>query len=572
MTIAALLGVAGVIALIVVVVLLRERWQQWWFECEDPRQIARFRVVFALLLLCNVNGLHEWFELLFEPSGMFTAAQARAAFGAADEGAVAALGALLRGNFSVLHYWDDAYAFTVVLVVFELATVLFMVGLCTRVAGLITLVAFEMILWRNRVFWEGTEVVFRVFLVYLVCSRCGEAFAVDAWLRRRRGVQGPPALVPAWPRRLMLVQLCIIMTTTGLLKHDGAWLRGDAVYYALSYEHYTRFRITGLLARIPPEAMAAVTFTARSIETLFSLALVGVIGSWSEARFTRLQGTQRTAVVVAWWVALACAAGVALVTGEPRLVPVDSPVLAAAALLVTVGGSAWVWTRARPSAWRRVHDPRVWVGAAALLFSAMWLLMNIGWFHPVMLATLLVFTRCGPPHHATLAYSPRVRALGGVLIAWHLVAIAATVHPKAAKFAAARMWMDATRTAQGWGMWATPPETNVFLKAVAFDASERAVELATDLHLAELRPPASLGYDRRWKIAEVLAKPRSQRFRSGHARWLCRTHPGTARIELRAVEYRIPTPAENRSLGGYDVDAVFRERATQRLLLDHACP
>lgn len=101
MSIAVILGGAAAVALISVLVLLRDRWQQWWFEREDPRPIARFRVVFALLLLCNVNGLHEWFELLFEPTGMFTAEQARAAFGAEDAGAAAAVGALLRGTFSV---------------------------------------------------------------------------------------------------------------------------------------------------------------------------------------------------------------------------------------------------------------------------------------------------------------------------------------------------------------------------------------------------------------------------------------------------------------------------------------
>lgn len=121
-------------------------------------------------------------------------------------------------------------------------------------------------------------------------------------------------------------------------------------------------------------------------------------------------------------------------------------------------------------------------------------------------------------------------------------------------------------------MWATPPQENVFLKAIAFDVSERATELPTDLHAQELRPPRPLGYDRRWKIAETLAKPRNKRFRAGYAGWLCRGHPGAARIELRAVTYRIPTPAENRELGGYDVDAMFRERAVEHILLDHVCP
>jgi hypothetical protein len=214
------------------------------------------------------------------------------------------------------------------------------------------------------------------------------------------------------------------------------------------------------------------------------------------------------------------------------------------------------------------------VTAAALLFAGMWLLMNIGWFHPAMLATLLVFLAPEPPTSAPLAYSPRVRAVGGVLLAWHLLAIAATVHPlRQAVAAPARFWVQATRTEQGWGMWANPPLENVFLKAIVIDDTGRATDLRTDLYAEELRPPSPLGYDRRWKIAERIVRARpSSRLPEAYAGWLCRHHPGTTHVELRAVTYPIPTPAENRRLGGYDADAILRDRATERVLLDHPCP
>jgi hypothetical protein len=67
-------------ALVVVGVVSRDRWQRWWFELEDPRSIAAFRIAFSFLLICNVNGLAEWFDLLFLPTGMFTADEARDAF------------------------------------------------------------------------------------------------------------------------------------------------------------------------------------------------------------------------------------------------------------------------------------------------------------------------------------------------------------------------------------------------------------------------------------------------------------------------------------------------------------
>jgi hypothetical protein len=138
--------------------------------------------------------------------------------------------------------------------------------------------------------------------------------------------------------------------------------------------------------------------------------------------------------------------------------------------------------------------------------------------------------------------------------------------------AIADRWLWVTRMEQSWRMWAVAPVTNEFLKAVVIDGNGDATDLRTDLYAEELRPPRPLGYDRRWKIVEriVRARPRS-RYPSAYARWLCRQHVGTTRVELYAVTVPIPTPAENRELGGFDPEEILRTRATERLLLDHEC-
>jgi hypothetical protein len=566
-------GILGALALAVVFVALRDRWQRWWFELEDPRPLARFRIVFCLLLLGDVAVLHPWFDFLFEPEGLFTADEAREIWGARGDGLFDALVGFVSGRFSILYYWDGPRAFAAALGSFVVSATLFMVGFRTRITGVLTLLLLDSILMRNRVFWEGTEAVFRVWLVYLVCSRCGETLSVDAWLRRRRAESAAPSLVPAWPRRLMMVQLCILMITTGLLKHEGPWVDGDAVYYALTYEHYARFRLERIFAFVGPVPLAVLTVVARSVEVFFPFVLVGIVGRWARTRFAPLQGRRRIVVHAALLVALVAATLVVLATGKPRLLPVESTPVSAVALVVVCVGVYVVWTREGAAPLRGLFDRRLWLAAAALLFCGMWLLMNIGFFHPAMLATLLPFlgVETGPTRQ--LAYSPRTRAVLGVVLALHLVIVAVTVMPvRSGADVVTRPWVWATRTEQGWGMWAVVTRENEFLKSVAVDDHGRATDLRTDLYAEELRPPSPWSYDRRWKIAErIVRAPAKSHYPDAYARWLCREHVDAARVELWTVTVPIPTLAENRELGGYDADAILRTRATERLLLDHTC-
>jgi hypothetical protein len=204
------------------------------------------------------------------------------------------------------------------------------------------------------------------------------------------------------------------------------------------------------------------------------------------------------------------------------------------------------------------------------------------------LRTLRSWSRIATPTASTpspaLAYSPRARAIGSALLAWHLLALVVAALPQTEVTAPLRdrvgtlagPWMSMTRTRQSWAMWATVPVENIFLKAVIVHEGDEQRDLRTDLYAAELRPPSPFGYDRWWKIAERIIKSGAEApYRPAYARWLCRTNAGNrapVSVELRAVTYSIPTPAENRHLGGADPDARLRETAVESLVFTMDCP
>lgn len=129
------------------------------------------------------------------------------------------------------------------------------VGLCTRPAAVLALlltVSFHLRIVQTT---NGGDSVARCGLFCLMLAPAGVVWSLDAWARRRwRAWRGlPPAvgpvLVPAWPVRIMQIQLCFMYFFTGLVKivndlpalfqtgkvPDGAdWLTGHAVYWVLN--------------------------------------------------------------------------------------------------------------------------------------------------------------------------------------------------------------------------------------------------------------------------------------------------------------------------------------------------
>ncbi|HWB78685.1 MAG TPA: HTTM domain-containing protein [Nannocystaceae bacterium] len=480
---------------------LRRRWSAWWFACEDARTLAAFRVAFAMLVVWDVDGLGEYVEMLFAPSGMFDAAEARARFGgwSDDAGVGSALAYFVQGRFSLLFLCDFRHGLPLVLVALHASAALLLLGRFTRPAAIATLLLYDTLLQRNPVFWEGTEIVLRVFGVLLVCSRCGEVWSLDARRARARDRSWRPSLVPAWPRRLMMVQLAVIVCAAGLAKTGAAWHDGTAVHYALANVHYARFDLAGVL---PPAVIAALTWFARAAELLFPLALVGMIA-------------------------------------RPRR-------------------CGWLFGR------------RIWLSALAVLLLGMWLTMNVGLFHPVMLATLVVYfdgdelgrvvdrlrgrasITCARKA-APLAYTKPARTIASVAIAFQLTTVVLAqlpaTNPRLRELASA--WLAATRSTQAWTMWATPPRDNVYLRAHAISVAGHATPLAVDLDPTADERPAPFGYERRWKIVgRVIATGEDGPYLDPFARWLCRLELDagpTATIELEVVRVPIAPPHAARS-------------------------
>lgn len=148
---------------------------------------------------------------------------------------------------------------------FVAASVMFLIGCCTRITTALTWFGLLCYIHRNPTTLFGVDTMMLIMLLYLMVSPCGAVCSIDALLRRwwvgaKPGVverwyrlfgKTPPATIPpAAPAevvptvsaniaiRLMQIHICIIYLVAGLTKLQGqAWWNGNALWLTLgNYE------------------------------------------------------------------------------------------------------------------------------------------------------------------------------------------------------------------------------------------------------------------------------------------------------------------------------------------------
>ncbi|MFM7203023.1 MAG: HTTM domain-containing protein [Myxococcota bacterium] len=233
---------------------MKQLWQRYvsfWNETEAPETLGAVRITFGLALLANIleQLLHtDVLELYADPSagGIFSGTS---------------------GSWSSIFSYLPATAEVVygVAVVHLLGALLLTVGLFSRLSALLALVTYHSLAGRMYMYRFDADTVYLVFLWLFVLAPSGSWGSLDA---RWRGTAA--ALIPAWPRRLMIAQLTIIYVRTGLIKMGSTWSFSDgwsALYYALNLPGLARWPGDWVVMVYPLSQVA--TFVAKWWEITF---------------------------------------------------------------------------------------------------------------------------------------------------------------------------------------------------------------------------------------------------------------------------------------------------------------
>ncbi len=452
------LAIVGLIGLLVFYFVLRPaHWRRIWFTRVDPRPAALMRIAFGIVVLWSLIDLVPHAGMLFTDEGLWPTALARKRYGGhlrsvwdPQEGFSSTAG-LIRAFFSrssLLHLRSDPpFVFTIY--AFAMASIVgVIVGWRTRLMTVSAWFLINSIYNYSPIFYTGGDTVIRVFLFLGMFLRWGEAYSLDSWRRRRAAIlEGttlrlpPLSLIPAWPVRLMMVQLAVVYGTTGAMKNGITWFDGTALYYALNLDHFYRHpaQIPLVVGLQRIGLLPFLTWVTRLWETLFPLVLVGL----GLRAFERERGRERGAHRL-WGQAgrtrrllsYACVAGVfllmaylgALTTAyyyDEKLSPwpgldrmtaariVQASALALPALLIGLYvGLRRRWPRAHAWVLRWLLGRRLWLGLGAVMHVSIELLMNVGTFVQVMLAIYPLWLRGEEVDALWRFFGSRALALG----------------------------------------------------------------------------------------------------------------------------------------------------------------
>jgi hypothetical protein len=214
-----------------------QRWRRWLSQRERATTLALFRVLVSAILITSLLSA-AWagvVELIWVD---------------ASQGGMLVLGS---GNWLVALLGGPTSR--VVWSLFGVA----LAGACCALVGwggrwvlLPTLQAFIALHSLNSSASGGYDGMICIALWLLLLSECNATLSVDAW--RRHGRVFTEDLVAAWPRYLLILQLVVIYTATGLQKVSLTWtpMGGyTALYYVLHDPTWLRFEAEARWLPVP---------------------------------------------------------------------------------------------------------------------------------------------------------------------------------------------------------------------------------------------------------------------------------------------------------------------------------
>jgi len=213
-------------------------FDRWVREPVDPRPLCRFRCWLGALSLVNILLLWPDMPMWLADDGVLPPDVHRPP--------------LPGPSLTVYAFSADATAIGLIRGLGVVGGLGMCLGILPRCAAACAWLAITSYSWRNPLILHSGDALLRIATFFLIFARTDAVLSLPRWLRRRGGpaaaVHEPPARVPAWPQRILQLQLCILYLATGIWKSGGpAWRDGSAVGIVLQMGEFERFPIPDAL-------------------------------------------------------------------------------------------------------------------------------------------------------------------------------------------------------------------------------------------------------------------------------------------------------------------------------------
>lgn len=233
------------------------RWS-CWTEPVRAERLAALRIGFAAVLLLDI--LACYLPLTRDFFGL----------GSLGSPEVFAPQASNWYRWSILGGIQDPLVFHAALVLWAVTAICLLVGYIPRLSAALAWAMSIAVMNVNPYLHNSGDNVRTITLFYLMLSPCAAAWSIKTFAARRKTGQDEPVYVPAWPVRLLFVQLALIYFLNGIYKLSGSeWRDGQIMYSVLANLAWTRFSFAEV--SWPTWAIQAMTWSTMVFELGFPL-------------------------------------------------------------------------------------------------------------------------------------------------------------------------------------------------------------------------------------------------------------------------------------------------------------
>jgi hypothetical protein len=225
-----------------------------WIETAvDPRPLAWFRAWFGFLCLLNLALLWPDMPMWFGNEGVLPP----------EVHSTLIYGTRLN-VYMLTGYSDQAIPLIRGIGVVGGLSLLF--GYFPRIGAMLSWLALSSFSWRNMNILHSGDALLRIGCFFLIFADSSAAFSVNSFIRK--SARHTTRLIPAWPQRILQLQLCVTYLVAGIWKLTGQpWQDGTAVGTVLQLGEFQRFPIPDIL--MTPLISELMTYHALIVELGF---------------------------------------------------------------------------------------------------------------------------------------------------------------------------------------------------------------------------------------------------------------------------------------------------------------
>lgn len=203
-------------------------WNEFWFSRFDPVSIGMFRIFIGIIILAIFLCSYANWDRFYGSDGIISLHDTD-------------LARAYNSQYCIFLWEDGKISIQFFWWLGVLSSIAFIVGFGTHLATIILYVLFISMVNRDIYIVNGDDLVIRMLLFYSCFAPLGYSLSIDSWFRRKIFTK-EKQLPEIWSIRAMQINVLLIyiISLPNKLVDDVAWINGQAIYYTVASNLWSR--------------------------------------------------------------------------------------------------------------------------------------------------------------------------------------------------------------------------------------------------------------------------------------------------------------------------------------------